>query len=241
MECEYPVAVAKVTLFGCFGSLCDARRGQAGKLGAVVHHYLERVGGVEEVFVEGEIQFGKFGVYGFKFFFLFGREEGAVAGEVFVIILHCALLVGVEALAIVVDCLDAGEERVVHRHFVGKLRVCRIELFSYLHHFWRGVGLVECEEYVCHLVEYLAAVLKGHYCVLESGGVGIRHNFEYLCFLLGYAAVEGGEVVPVADFVEGRNFVRRFVRRQEWVLGHFVLICAVAGRCKRQGCGSDKY
>ena len=172
MEGEDPFAF-HATALGLVGSLGDARLGQAAKARRVLDYDFEGVGGVEKVFVECQIEVGKLGVDGLEFLFLVGIEEGAVANEALVIFLYGAALVGLEALAVVVDGLDALEEGVVHGHLVAELRVCRIEFLGDFYHLGRRVRLVEGEEYHGHAVEDFARTLKGHDGVVEGWSLGV--------------------------------------------------------------------
>ena len=135
VEREHPVAFAKTAVGGFFGCHGDARCGKTGEFGAVAYRDRERIGCIQQILVESEVKFGKLGIDGLKFLFLLRGEEGAVAGELLVVFLYGAFLIGVESLAVVIYVFDASEKSIVHGHFVGKLRVFGIKCLGDLNHF----------------------------------------------------------------------------------------------------------
>ena len=146
--------------------------------------------------------------------------------------LHGQALVGgeAEAVAAVVERLYACEELVVHHHLVGVGLVHGIELLGNLHHFGRGIALLESGEHGHHAVEDGAGAVEGQDGVVEGGGGVVVGDGLDLLVLLLYAGLEGGQIVVVGDLVERRDFVRSGVLREERVLVHLLFVAA---------CGAD--
>ncbi len=124
MECEHPFALqtACLRLIGSHGNIGGRDSGEAR---CVVDHHLPCVGGVEEVFVEHQVEVGHAGVERLEFFLVLDGEACAAADEVLIQQLDGADLLRLEShlVAELIDVLYAGEEQRIHHDLVVSLRV----------------------------------------------------------------------------------------------------------------------
>ena len=142
-------------------------------------------------------------------FLVGGGEVGAAPGEFLVGVDQQLVLVRLqsEAVALLKDGLDAGEESLVkgdvHLVFGHQGR----EVLGDLLHLLIGIGLEQVVEDAADALQGLARALQGLDGVCKSRGIGIAHDGIDLGLRLGDGLLEGGLVVFVPDPVERRSAV----------------------------------
>ena len=211
-----------------------------GHLGAVGELFTISVGCFQHILCEAHGEVGDAGVEFAEAFLLVGGHVGAAAHEVLVVLLEQAHLLGVEAeaLALVVDGLDAGEEGCVEGYVVAMLRQQGRHLFLDGFHLGAVLALAEVEEDGADFVEQLTAVLEGEDGVFEGGCLGVIDDGVDFGLLLFHAFAEGGHVVFGLDAAEVGDFVRSVPLAEEGIVHVFLVFAA----CQQHDCrgGKDK-
>ena len=155
------------------------------------------VGGLEHVLCEAHGEGGYLLVELAEAFLLVGGGVGAAADEALVGLFEEAHLLGVEveALSLVVDGLDAGEELGVEGYVVAVGGEERRHLLLDGLHLLAVLTLGEVEEDGADLFQQLSAVFVSEDGVLEGGGLGVVHDGLDFGFLAVHAFGEGRHVV----------------------------------------------
>ena len=219
VESEDPFALF-AALLGLGSGVGHCGSGDAGEVGLIVDYDLESIVGVEQIFVEFDVEIGEAVVHLLELRLLVVGEESAVEGEVAVDVLDCAdLIVGeAERVAGVVEGLDAAEEAVVHHHLIGESAVLREDRVGDGAKLGSRVGLGERHEHRHDALECGGEIVKGEDGVVESRSLGVVDNRVDGGASLGHAGLEGGHVVGDFDFLEGRDLIGGVVRLHERVL-----------------------
>ena len=200
-----------------------------------VEDELVGVGGFQHVLGEAEGERGYLLVELAETGLLLGGDVGAATHESFVCLLQQSHLLGVEveALALVVDGLDALEEFGVEGDVVAVGRQLGGDLFGYGLHLVAVFAFAKVEKDAGDFVEQFAAVLVGLDGVLEGGCFGVVDDgVDFGCLLL-HAFLEGGHVVLGLDFPKIGNFIGCAPFCEERIVHtFFASCCQQGGSCK---------
>ena len=200
VESEDEFALGSGVGIGSLAGGSDLVGGETGRGG--VKYQLIGVGGLKDVLGKTKGEGSYLLVELAETCLLIGRDIGAAADKAFIGFLEETLLLGieVEALALVVDSLDALEEFGVKGDVVAVGGEFGGYLFGDGFHLVAVFTLAEVEEDTGDLVEKLAAVLVGFDGVLEGGRVGVVDDGIDFGQLLFHALLEGRHVVFGLDF-----------------------------------------
>ena len=186
-------------------------------------------GGLEHVVLEARREGGDLGVERAQARLLGRRQARAGAHELGVIAREQlqGLRLEVQAGALFVQRLDARPQGRIEMNRVLLRGELRSHLGVDLLHPRVGVAGIEPSEGRVDALQQLPGALQSDDGVVEGGGLRVVGDAGHLRELLAHAGLEGGQVVAVADAVEGWQLERQCARLHERVVGHCGSPCSL--------------
>ena len=199
------------------------------------HHGI--VGGFEQRVAPLLLQFGDAEVDGLHALLLVVGQQRTLAHELLVGFFQEFLVLALKRVFIVfINLTDALEERHVEGNLV-------LQFGQHRHHFLLNLAELRCfvcfgqgKEHAAHAVEQSSALLVGQDGVLESGRIGIVHDFGNVVAVLLDGCLEGRQIVSGLDLAEVGCSVRQRALLQQGVL----LRCLLATADSRSQCCSNR-
>ena len=147
----------------------------------------------------------------FQAFLLLSRQVGTVVGKTLIGLGQQPHLLGceVEALALVIDSLHAGEQFIVEDHVRRQLGQHRADLLGDSVHLVVAVGFEYVEEHTRHALQQLAVAVEGYDSVLKRRCLGVSHDGVYTGFVLTDSLLKGRQVMFGLHLIERRHAKRR--------------------------------
>jgi hypothetical protein len=142
-----------------------------------------------------------------------------------------------ELVALLVERVDAREQRGVEEDRVRVRRQLRRDLGLDLLHRIVAVALVQVEEHLRHARQEAPGALERDDRVVERRRGGILRDRVDLLALLGHAAFERRHVIRVVDLVERRQVIRQRAGREERIRRRGRRHRRGDWRLCRRGCG----
>ena len=137
------------------------------------------------------------------------RKANTFALETVVMLLqHHLLLAGKGTLVGIIDSRYAFIKGLVEGYIGFMVAEHGYGFLDYCIEGVAAVGFGHIVEHALHLAEYAAGEFERHDRVLEGRSLFICHDGIYLRLLLGYAGLDGRDIMGNLDFVEGRYSVR---------------------------------
>ena len=201
----------------------DLCLGQARKLLAGVDHREHRIDLVEHILAELGLKLRQFRIDGPQPFLLLFGEFGAGTDELAMGLFHEAQRFGVEVqrLAIVVEGLDALEQRAVEQDAVAVRGQLRRDLHLDCLHLVVGMRRHQAEENARDTVQNLARQFHRYQRVPDRGRLVLIDDGVDLRQVLGHAGFERRQVVAVVDPVERRILQKQGAFNEKRVIaGH---------------------
>ena len=178
------------------------------------------VGSLEHILCKAEGERGNLLVELAETLLLAGWHVGTSTHKALVLLLQQSHLLAVEAeaVALVVDLLDASKEGRIEGDIVLVLGEQRGNLLGYGIHSVVVLALAEVEEDTAYLLEKGSTILVSLDGVGEGGRFGVVDDAVDFSLLAQHAFLEGGHVVLGLDAGEIGNFVRGAPGGEEGVL-----------------------
>ena len=228
------------TRLGIFGALGDVGIGKASQVFLLVHPHHGIVGGSGQVVAPLLLQVGDAQVDLLHPRHLVLGQQGTLAHKLLVDLLEQLLFLARQRIVLlVVDLLDALEERLVERYLVFEIGQHRHHLLLNLAQFRRLVSLGEGEKHAAHAVEQAVALVEGQDGVLERGRILILHDLLDVVTLVLDSRLEGRQIVRDLDLAEVGRAEGHLTLLQQRVLALSLL---AGSQLHRQGrCDSDSH